>query len=131
MGRERNEACWLLVSGRARKIQRKAGLGRPQGLSSLGLSLVGYVWDRRLLLPDHTFQGSGPHHHPCFPVEPALGPAGMSRIFFESPGVFAHFASGEASGEFVLSYVCFAYLITQFLISYWVPATKRHRSVVT
>lgn len=83
VGRERNEACWLLVSGRARKIQRKAGLGRTQGLSSLGLPVVGCVWDHGRLLPDYLpSSGSHHHHHSHFPVEPALGPLSRNQPDF-------------------------------------------------
>lgn len=83
MGRERNEACWLLVSGRARKIQRKAGLGRTQGLSSLGLPVAGCVWDHGRLLPDYLpSSGSHHHHHSHFPVEPALGPLSRNQPDF-------------------------------------------------
>jgi hypothetical protein len=77
VGRERNEARLLLVSGRARKIQRKAGLGRPQGLCSLefcptGPQLGGPCLGLGASCPRGHLQSSGPDQAHLFPLVPVL-----------------------------------------------------------
>lgn len=63
-GRERNEACWLLVSGRAQENPEEGGPGSDtQGLGAgLGYLWRGCVWDHGRLLPDY-LPSSGSHHH--------------------------------------------------------------------